>query len=160
MALRMMAAAASGAYLPGRPRAAQYPRKRLRLGAEPAGQAGKLQQHAVPADAWQLRRADDRCGNGVDDPVVLRGRVCPASGRDAAIAENARKLQSLCLPRRDGHVRAKRFQLARQQLSDAPKAAEQDPASGERAGKPFQKQRKRCFGGQLRVCSSSASSFA
>ena len=27
----------------------------------------------------------------------------------------------------------------------------QDPASGERAGKPFQQQRKRCFGGQLRV---------
>ena len=132
MALRMMAAAASGAYLPG--------------------EAGKLQQHAVPADAWQLRRADDRCGNGVDDPVVLRGRVCPASGRDAAIAENARKLQSLRLPRRDGHVRAKRFQLARQQLSDAPKAAEQDPASGSSASA--------ASAVSSAFCSSSASSFA
>lgn len=160
MALRMMAAAASGAYLPGRPRAAQYPGSACASAQNPPGQAGKLQQHAVPADAWQLRRADDRCGNGVDDPVVLRGRVCPASGRDAAIAENARKLQSLRLPRRDGHVRAKRFQLARQQLSDAPKAAEQDPASGKRAGKPFQQQRKRASAVSSAFCSSSASSFA
>lgn len=160
MALRMMAAAASGAYLPGRPRAAQYPGSACASAQNPPGRLASSSSTQSRRMHGSCARADDRCGNGVDDPVVLRGRVCPASGRDAAIAENARKLQSLHLPRRDGHVRAKRFQLARQQLSDAPKAAEQDPASGERAGKPFQQQRKRCFAVSSAFCSSSASSFA